>query len=197
MTYAILLMAIVTLIGVAEHVGEVRANGLILGNDHFKNPGVHRSLFGDAVAMLLVSLGMTQGVTTYGESNAVSSISGNKNTALIRGAGVIAVLLSLVGKFGAILETIPMPIIGGISLLLFSTLTTAGLNVIKETNENIMDFRNTLVIAIPIFITIASLLPENPLKIVVNSSLTLEGLSLATIVGIVLNLIIPKNRRNK
>jgi uracil permease len=104
-------------------------------------------------------------------------------------AGLIAIILSLFGKFGALLATIPMPIIGGISFILFGMIAMAGFTTIKEADVNLMDFRNSVVVFLPIFIGVASLLAINPLVIVVSSTLTLSGLSLSAIVGVGLNLL--------
>jgi uracil permease len=183
------IMAITALITMLEHIGEFTTNGLIVGRDHFEETGLHRSFFADSITLLLSGLFLGVPLTTYGENTAVISVTGNKNPALIRMAGLIAIILSLFGKFGALLATIPMPIIGGISFILFGMIAMAGFTTIKEADVNLMDFRNSVVVFLPIFIGVASLLAINPLVIVVSSTLTLSGLSLSAIVGVGLNLL--------
>jgi uracil permease len=186
---AIQIMMIIALVSLLEHVGELTTNGMVVNNNHFENPGLHRSLFGNGVSLLFSGLIGGAPTTTYGENTGVIAITKNANPALIRGAAVIAILLSFIGKFGALISTIPMPVIGGVSFMLFGMITMAGITTLKEADVNLLEFRHAVVVFVPIFIGVASVLTENPLQIFINANLTLTGLSLAAIVGIGLNLL--------
>jgi uracil permease len=185
---AIEIMMIIALISMLEHIGELTTNGIVVKNNHFENPGLHRSLFGNGLSLLIAGLFGGSPTTTYGENTGVIAITKNANPALIRGAAVIAICLSFIGKFGALLSTIPMPVIGGVSFMLFGMITMAGITTLKESNVNMLDFRHAVVIFVPIFIGVASIMADNPLQFAINQNLTLSGLSLAAIVGIGLNL---------
>lgn len=186
---AIIIMSIVAIVSMLEHVADLTTNGLIVGKDHFKETGLHRSLWGNGVALLFAGLTGTSPQTSYGENNGTLALTKVYNPAILRGAGVIAIILAFLGKLSAVLSTIPMPVIGGISFILFGMIAMSGMSAIKESNVNIMEFRHAVVIFLPIFIGVASILPDNPLKIVVNEYLVLSGLSLSALVGIVLNLL--------
>lgn len=186
---AIQIMMIIALVSLLEHVGELTTNGMVVRNNHFENPGLHRSLFGNGMSLLFSGLIGGSPTTTYGENTGVIAITKNTNPLFIRGAAIIAIFLSFIGKFGALISTIPMPVIGGVSFMLFGMIAMAGITTLKEAEVNLLEFRHSVVVFVPIFVGVASLLTDNPLQIFINQNLTLTGLSLAAIVGIGLNLL--------
>ena len=182
------IMAITGVIAMLEHFGDLTTNGMIVGKNHFESPGLHKSLLGAGLALFIVSLFGGTPTTTYGENNGVLAITKQYDPKLIRGAAIIAICLSFFGKFSAFLATIPMPVVGGVSFILFSMLAMSGINAIKNSDVNLMEFRNAALVMIPIFVGAASLLPNNPCQIVIGEYLVFSGISLAAIVGILLNL---------
>ncbi|MFW6007661.1 MAG: uracil-xanthine permease family protein [archaeon] len=185
---AIYMMAIVGVVSFLEHIGDLTTNGMIVGNNHFEKPGLYRSLFGQGTALLFSGLIGGTPTTTYGENNGVLAITKQFNPIYVRGAAIIAILLSFLGKFEALLSTIPMPVIGGISFILFGMIMMSGIASVKESTANVMEFRHAAVVFVPIFIGVASVLPNNPLQISLGNA-TLAGISLAAVVGILLNLL--------
>lgn len=186
---AIQIMFVTAFVAMLEHLGDLSTNGNIVGKNHFENPGLHKSFLGNGCALLASTLFGGTPVTTYGENTAVLAITKNYDTSVIRYAAVVAILLSLFGKFGALLTTIPLPVIGGVSFMLFGMLMMSGMSTIQKCDINLMDFKNSMVIFIPIFIGIAGVLSDNPIKIAISEGITLSGLSLAALVAIILNLI--------
>lgn len=193
---AIGIMMLYGLVQMLEHIGDLTTNGMIVGRNHFEKTGLHKSFLGNGLALLFSGIVGGNGVTSYGENSGVLALTKVYNPRLIQGAGLIAIAISFLGKFNALLSTIPLSVIGGVSFILFGMLTMSGVSAIKETKVNLMDFRHSVVVFLPIFIGVASLLSDNPFKIVVNQYLTLSGLSLAAIVAIGLNLILVLLRKD-
>ena len=184
---AIMILTPVAIVTILEHVGDVITLGTVTNKEYIKNPGLHRTLMGDGLATALAGLFGSVGNTTYGESTSVLALTKQDNPKITRNAGILALILSLVGVFSSTLQTIPTFVVGGISLQLYCMISWVGFKNIKY-NKSYTSLSKLIVIIVMLFIGLGSLIGVN-LSIVVGS-VTLSGLSLAGVVGIVLNAII-------
>lgn len=193
---AILTIAPVILAVFMEHIGDITTNGMVVGQDFIEDPGLNRTLLGDGLATLFAGLMGGPANTTYGENTGVLAITKNYNPANLRIAAVCAIVLGLVSKLGAVLKSIPVPVMGGISLMLFTMIALIGVKTIKN-NDVKFNWKNLVIMATILilgfggsYITSATGIP---LGIPVTESVTISGLSFAAIVGVVLNLILNSN----
>ncbi|MDR0589557.1 MAG: uracil permease, partial [Spirochaetaceae bacterium] len=164
----------------------------VVGQDFYKNPGLHRTLTGDGLATTWASLWGGPPNTTYGENIGVMAITHVYSVWVIGGAAVIAVILSFFQKFGALIRTIPTPVMGGISMLLFGIIASSGLRTIVESGVDYKDKRNLTISSVIFVIGIGG----GRLAFTITGELQFElaGVALATVVGIILNLIFPPSR---
>ena len=185
---------IVSLATICEHLGDTLVTSKVVGKDFYKDPGLHRTLLGDGLATTWASLWGGPPNTTYGENIGVMAITKVYSVWVIGGAAVIALLLSFIQKFGAIIQTIPGPVMGGISMLLYGLIASSGLRTIVESGVDYKDKRNLTISSVILVIGIGGgLLQFHVGKEFVFS---LGGVALATVVGILLNLILPKTIDN-
>ena len=146
---------------------------------------------GDGLASVFAGLIGAPANTTYGENTGVLAVTKNYNPALIRGAAVIAILLSLVGKFGALIQTIPQGVMGGVSFVLFGMIASIGVRTLVESQPDLGDMRNSIVVFTILIVGIVSLQGEgNPASIALTEYASLSGLSLAAIIGVTLNALV-------
>lgn len=188
---AILIIAPVVLAVFMEHVGDVTTNGAVVGKNFIENPGLNRTLLGDGLATMFAGFIGGPANTTYGENTGVLAITKNYNPAILRITAVFAIILSLVGKLGATLQSIPSSVMGGISIMLFSMIAFIGVKNIKDNNVK-MNFKNVLVMVVILFIGLApSYLPSLAISLPVpGTAVALSGLSLAALTGVILNAIL-------
>ena len=170
-----------------EHIGDITTNGTVVGKDFVKEPGLHRTILGDGLATALAGLLGSVPNTTYGENTSLLAITKNYNPKLLRRTAIIAIVLSFIGVVGATLQSVPASVIGGISLQLYCMISWIGVKNIKD-NKSHASLSKLIVIIVMLFIGLGNLIGVN-LSIAIGS-VTLSGLSLAGIVGIVLNAII-------
>lgn len=181
-------IALVTMI---EHIGDITTNGAVVGKDFFKSPGLHRTLMGDGLATAFAGLIGAPANTTYGENTGVLAVTKNYNPTILRGAAVIAILLSFIGKFGALIQTIPVAVMGGVSFVLFGMIASIGVRTLVENKPDLSDLRNSIVVFSILIIGIVSIKGDaNPAVITLTKHASLSGLSLAAIVGVILNAVI-------
>ncbi len=181
----------VAIVTIMEHIGDITTNGAVVGKDFFKDPGLHRTLVGDGIATALAGVLGGPANTTYGENTGVLAITKNYNPAIIQGAALIAIALSFLGKLGAFLQTIPVPVMGGISFVLFGMIASIGVKTLVDSNTDLSDIRNSSVVFVTLILGIASLKGDaNPAVIQLSEYASLSGLSLAAVTGILLNLIL-------
>ena len=173
-------IAIVTIV---EHFGDVLAIGNVVGKDFIKEPGIHRTLLGDGLATSLSAMIGGPANTTYSENTGAVALTGVFNPVIMRIAAVFAIVLSFVPKFTSIIETIPGPVIGGISILLFGMISSIG---IKNMVDNKVDFTNAKILMITAAMLVLGL---GGAEFAVGN-FHLVGLGLAAVVGIILNLIL-------
>lgn len=186
---AIMILAPVAIVTMLEHVGDIITLGTVTNKEYIKNPGLHRTLIADGLATALAGLFGSVGNTTYGESTSVLALTKQSNPKITKNAAILALILSLVGIFSTGLQTTPIFVIGGISLQLYCMIAWIGVKNIKD-NESYRSIKNVIVIIVMLVIGLGSLVGLNislPLGIV-----TLSGLSLAGVVGILLNAILTK-----
>ena len=184
-TYIGLLSIIpIALVTIAEHIGDHMALSNIIGKDLLKEPGLERTLLGDGLATMASGLIGGPANTTYGENTSVVGMTKVASVWVIGLAAVITIVLSFFGKITELLRTIPDPVIGGVSLLLYGFIAINGLKVILKNKINYENIRNVVITSAMFIIGLGTSVLE-------TTSLPLTGMSLAAIVGIVLNLILP------
>lgn len=183
---------IVSFATICEHLGDTLVISRVVGKDFYEDPGLKRTLLGDGLATSWASLWGGPPNTTYGENVGVLAITGVYSVYVTGGAAVIAVLLSLFPKFSALIQTIPNPVLGGISMLLFGVIASSGLRTLVESGVDYEDKRNLTISSIILVIGIGGGL----LQFNIGSDITfsLGSVALATVVGIILNLVIPQRK---
>ena len=174
-----------------EHVGDITTNGEVVGKNFIEDPGLNRTLLGDGVATLVAGLIGGPANTTYGENTGVLAMTKNYNPAILRLTAVFAILLSFIAKFGAVIRTIPQSVMGGISLILFSMIAIVGFKTIKREKVEFNIF-NIIVMASILIVGLSSNFLPNAISIQITETVSISGLSLAAIVGVVLNIILTK-----
>ncbi|MDR2901426.1 MAG: NCS2 family nucleobase:cation symporter [Treponema sp.] len=188
----ILTFIIVSLATICEHLGDTLVTSKVVGQDFYKDPGLHRTLAGDGLATTWASLWGGPPNTTYGENIGVMAITQVYSVWVIGGAAVVAVVLSLFQKFGALINTIPTPVMGGVSMLLFGIIASSGLRTIVESGVDYKNKRNLTISSVIFVIGIGG--GRLAFSITNDVKFELAGVALATVVGIILNLIFPKSR---
>lgn len=186
---AAVLIAPVVLAVFMEHIGDMTTNGAIVGKNFIENPGLNKTLLGDGLATIAAGLLGGPANTTYGENTAVLAITKNYDPSLLRRAAVFAILLSCIGKFEGFLQSIPAAVMGGISIILFSMITFVGAKTVKD-SDCIKNKNNIIIIATIMIIGLGTTYLGDKgiiIGIPITQSVTITGLSLSAIVGIVLN----------
>ncbi|AHC16699.1 solute carrier family 23 protein [Salinispira pacifica] len=181
---------LVSLATVAEHLGDTLVLSKVAGKDFYRDPGLHRTLSGDGLATALASLFGGPPNTTYGENIGVMAMTRVYSVWVIGGAAVFAVILSFIQKFGAIISTIPTPVMGGVSTILFGIIASAGIRTVVESGVDYSCKKNLTITSVILVLGIGGGKIFFPMAEGLNFELS--GLALATLVGIILNLILPK-----
>jgi len=189
----ILIFVIVSFATICEHLGDMVVTSKIVGQDFYKNPGLHRTLTGDGLASAWAALWGGPPNTTYSENVGVMAITRVYSVWVIGGAAVIAVFLAFFTKFGAIIRTIPTPVLGGVSILLFGIIASSGLRTIVESGVDYKDKRNLIITSVILVIGIGG--GKLAFNITHDLHFELAGIALATLVGIILNLVIPASKK--
>lgn len=191
---AILMIAPVVLATFMEHIGDVTTNGTVVGKNFIENPGLNRTLLGDGLATIFAGFAGGPANTTYGENTALLAITKNYDPRVLELTAVFAIVLSCVGKFGGFLQSIPQTVMGGISIYLFSMITYVGVKSIRDSKCYKGNTKNIIIIATILIIGLGTsyLSTYAGIEIVIPLSKTssLTGLSLAAIVGVILNRIL-------
>lgn len=181
---AILFMIPVAIAPAVEHVGDMLAISNVTGKDYLKKPGLHRTITGDGIATMAASLIGAPPNTTYSEVTGAVMLTKAFNPVIMTWAAVCAIVLALVGKLGAILQTIPVPVMGGIMILLFGSIATVGLNTLIKNQVDLHKARNLTIVGVTLVFGIGGMA-------VGIGDFNLQGVSLCGIVAIALNLILP------
>ena len=184
---AIIFMVPVAIAPVIEHIGDVYAINEVAGKDFVKDPGLHRTMLGDGLACVASAVIGGPPVTTYSEVTGAISLTKITAPVVIRIAGLFGILFSVLGKVSALLKTIPESVLGGIMLLLFGTIASVGVNTLVKNNVDLGNTRN---------IVIASLILTTGVGGAEMSigSITIGGIGLAALVGVILNLVLPRKQ---
>lgn len=188
---AIFAIAPIPLVVFIEHIGDISTNGAVVGKDFFKNPGITRTLFGDGLATLFAGCIGGPAVTTYGENTGVLAVTKVYNPRILRIAAVYAVILGVIGKFGAILQTIPTPVMGGVSIMLFGMIAAVGVRTLVSAEIDFSNSRNLIIASIIFVLGIAIQ------EVTIMDNLSLSGLTIAAFIGVILNKILPKDQLNE
>ncbi len=193
---AILTIAPVVLVVFMEHIGDITTNGAVVDKDFFKEPGLHRTLLGDGIATIFAGLIGGPANTTYGENTGVLAVTKVYDPSIIRLAAIITLGLSFIGKFAVILQSIPGAVMGGISIVLFGMISSVGMRTIVEVKIDFSESRNLLISALILVIGIGTAVATdsagNPIGIKIAQNIQLSGLSLAALVGILANKLLPE-----
>ena len=190
---ALLTIAPIALVTMAEHIGDHTALSSIIGKDLLRNPGLDRTLLGDGIATFVAGMLGGPANTTYGENTSVVGMTKVASVWVIGLAAIIAICLAFLGKFTAIISTIPNPVLGGVSLLLYGFISVNGLKVLIENHIDFGKSKNIVVASTMLVLGLGGA----AISIVSGDlSVTISGMSLAAIVGILLNLLLPDEKVN-
>lgn len=191
---ALLTIAPIALVTMAEHIGDHTALSTIIGKDLLKNPGLDRTLLGDGIATFVAGILGGPANTTYGENTSVVGMTKIASVWVIGLAAIIAICLGFLGKFTAIISTIPEPVLGGVSLLLYGFIAINGLKVLIE---NQIDFGKSKNIVVASTMLVLGLGGAAISIVSGDLSITISGMSLAATVGIILNLLLPEEKMER
>ncbi|EON94032.1 xanthine/uracil permease [Marinobacter lipolyticus SM19] len=180
---AILFMIPVAIAPAIEHIGDILAIGNVTRKNYLEKPGLHRTLLGDGLATSAASLLGGPPNTTYSEVTGAVVLTRNFNPKVMWWAAIIAITLAFVGKFGAALQTIPVPVMGGILCLLFGSIAVVGLNTLIRHQVDLSQSRNLVIVAITLVFGIGGMAIGQ-----------FEGIALSAVVAVALNLILPGTR---
>ncbi len=170
-----------------EHFGDVVAIGGVTGKDYLKTPGIKNTMLGDGIATSVASLLGGPPNTTYSEVTGAVALTRAFNPAIMTWAAISAILLAFVGKLGALLQTIPTPVMGGIMMLLFGAIMVVGLNTLVKSGDDLMEARNLSIVALILIFGIGGMSFS-------AGNFSLQGIGLAGILGVVLNLVLPRGK---
>lgn len=192
---AIGIIAPVVLAVFMEHLGDVTTNSYVVGQNFLEDPGLNRTLLGDGLATMFASLVGGPANTTYGENTGVLAITKNYDPSILRLAAVFAVLLAFVSKVGAVLNSIPTAVMGGISLMLFSMISLIGFKTIRNSKVE-LNLKNAIVMLTILVLGLGSNFISSKLGVTIGIPITeqvsISGLSFAALVGIALNMVLNK-----
>jgi uracil permease len=172
---------------IVEHVGDVYVISQVAEKDFVKNPGLHRTMFGDGLAILAASLMGGPPVTTYSEVTGAVQITRVTQPVVLRITAVTAIVFSVIGKLNALLQSIPQAVLGGIMLLLFGTIASVGIQSLVRNKVDFSDTRNIIIASVVLTTGIGG-------AVLSVGSFSLTGIGLSAVIGIILNLILPQTK---
>lgn len=197
MLACILVVAPVAVVTLAEHTGDQMVLSKVTGRNFLEEPGLHRSILGDGAATILASLLGGPPNTTYGENIGVIAITRVMSVFVIGGAAVLATVFGFVGKIAAVIQTIPVAVMGGVSILLFGIIASSGMRMLIDRHVDLGRKRNLIISSVILVIGVGGALVNVPLTFdmgggeVIEADVQIAGMALAAIVGLVLNLVLP------
>lgn len=190
----VLTIAPIALVTIAEHLGDHMALSTIIKKDLINEPGLDRTLLGDGLATSVAGLLGGPANTTYGENTSVVGMTKVASVKVIGLAAIIAIIVSFFGKVSGVLSTIPSPVLGGISLLLYGFIAVNGLKVLVQNQIDFDDIRNVIIAASMLVLGLGGAVIAITTE---DINVSISGMSLAAIVGIILNLILPKTKKEE
>ena len=182
---AILAMAPISFVTMTEHMGHIMVLNSLTKRDFFKDPGLHRTMLGDGLSTIIAGFIGGPPTTSYGENIGVLAMTKVHSVYVLAGAAVCAIIFSFVGKLAAVIESIPMSVIGGISFLLFGTIASNGLKILVDNKIDFGEKRNMLIASVILVIGIGGAYLQ-------LGNFQLTSVALSTIIGMILNWILPK-----
>ncbi|HEY8363605.1 MAG TPA: uracil-xanthine permease family protein [Tissierellaceae bacterium] len=192
---AIAIIAPVVLAVFMEHLGDITTNGQIVGKNFIEDPGLNRTLTGDGLATAVAAFLGGPANTTYSENTGVLAITKNYDPSILRLSAVFAMCLGFISKIGAVLQSIPTAVMGGISVMLFSMISLIGVKTIKN-NKVEYNWKNILIMAVMLVLGLGGDFLSSKLGftigIPINDTVSITGMSFAAIVGIILNAILNR-----
>ena len=185
---SIVAIAPIALVVFVEHIGDITTNGTVVGKNFLVNPGLHRTILGDGFATIMAGFIGGPANTTYAENTGVLAITKVYDPSILRIAAIFAIGLSLFGKFGAFLQVIPAPIMGGVSTILFGMIASIGLRTLLESDLDFSHSKNLIISSVILVFGIG--INALPIQFM-NSTLEISGLTLAALSGVLLNQLLP------
>lgn len=182
---AILGMAPIAFVTMTEHMGHIVVLNELTGEQFLKDPGLHRTLAGDGFASIIAGLIGGPAITSYGENIGVMALNKIYSIYVVIGAAILAMCFGFVGKLSAVIQSIPLPVIGGISFLLFGVIASSGLRILVDNQIDLNRNRNLMITSSVLVIGIGNAFLQ-------MGTFQFSGVAVATVVGIGLNLILPK-----
>ena len=190
---SILVMAPIAIAAMMEHIGDISAISSTTGKNFISDPGLHRTLLGDGLATAIAGMFGGPANTTYGENTGVLALSRVYDPRVIRIAAVYAIILSFSPKFDALVNSIPTAIVGGVSFVLYGMISAVGVRNVVENQVDLTKSRN-LIIAAVIFVSGLGFSSAGGITFTIGSAdITLTGLAIAALAGVVLNAVLPGN----
>jgi uracil permease len=187
----ILLMVPIAVVTISEHIGHQLVLSKVVGRDYIKEPGLHRSIMGDGLGTLISSLIGGPPKTTYGENIGVLAITKVYSVYVIGGAATVAIIFGFVGKVTALINTIPQPVMGGVSILLFGIIASSGLRMLIDNKVDFSLNRNLVIASVILVLGIGGAFIQ------ISDQFQLQGMAFAAITGVILNLILPGREEAK
>lgn len=170
-----------------EHIGDITTNGAVVGKNFLVDPGVHRTLLGDGIATIAAGLLGGPANTTYSENTGVLAVTKVYDPAILRLAAIFAIGFSMFGHLAALLRTIPTPVMGGVSIILFGMIASVGVRILINADLDFSHSRNLIISALILVLGIGIGSAGIPI-----GDLSVSGLAIAAVVGVVANVILPK-----
>ena len=187
---AVIFMIPVAIAPVIEHIGDMYAINEVTGKDFVKDPGLHRTMLGDGLACVAASFIGGPPVTTYSEVTGAISLTKISDPAVLRIAALFGILFSVFGKVSALLKTIPEAVLGGIMLLLFGTIASVGINNLVKNKVDMGNTRNLVIVSLILTLGIGGAEMN-------FGGITMSGIGLSALVGVILNLVIPQPKKKE
>jgi uracil permease len=187
---AIIFIVPVAIAPAIEHFGDILAISSVVGRNYLDDPGIHRTMMGDGLATSLAACLGGPPNTTYSEVTGAVALIKSFNPAIMTWAAIVAILLAFVDKMGALLQTIPVPVMGGIMLLLFGAITVVGLNSLVKAGDDLMEARNMIIVSLILVFGIGGMVFS-------AGEFSVKGIGLAGILGVVLNLVLPRKQNDR
>ncbi|MCB1761252.1 MAG: uracil-xanthine permease [Gammaproteobacteria bacterium] len=187
---AILFMLPIAIAPAIEHIGDIAAIGAVTNKDYFEKPGLHRTLLGDGLATSGAALFGGPPNTTYSEVTGAVALTRAFNPVIMTWAAAFAILLSFSGKLGALLQTVPTPVMGGILTLMFGAIAAVGMNTLVRNSQDLSEPRNLVIIALVLVFGVGGMQFD-------IGEFTLKGIGLAAITAILLNILLPQSASSR
>ncbi len=184
---SIMAIAPIALVVFIEHIGDITTNGAVVGKNFLVDPGVHRTMLGDGVATIFAGFIGGPANTTYSENTGVLAVTKVYDPKILRIAAVFAIVFSMIGHLAALLRTIPGPVMGGVSIILFGMIASVGVRILINANLDFSHSRNLMISAVILVLGIG--IGSAGLTI---GNITMSGLAIAAVVGVIANKILPE-----